>query len=457
MAKKSKTKEVKKTLKTKEVTAPVAKKAETVEPEVIEPEVVEAQKTGEYPPKPAAPEKDEKVEKETTIDPPASKNPEPITPEVVEDKEKKKEEKPIPSISAGLNKLANGDRLDHNHAVDLMKMVHEGFVVNPATPPELGKAMKRQFDTMALVELMFYNAQVENDLQQLGIKVNTEQFAEIERIARESFGIPLKGLPVADNPKQLMINFSESIPEPVKEQVKKDVSAAKEEVPKPDVNLPETTKLKALRTIFSQIGGGIGNNLNRGIDWGRIAFGFDDKEKKSVVLAKLLSNDFRTTLTNGLSGMVKGKLGHDHSVIGAHAVLHQWLPTYADQDIAEIVQVCLAYKEEANCKDYAEKTGKKLNLDNSLALMSRDVIAGCASQVIDGILNNKDQVIVDYADKLGKVAVNTVAIRKSMVASYGDSDQILKDKLQEIAKYYVKPIMRLSKYIDKSAYSTALA
>lgn len=451
MVKRNKAKESK-TLETK-VSKKKVKDAEVVEPEVITPEVQKAQETGDYPPT------QEPVQTpEAPVDPPVKpKNEEPIEPEVVEPEKPKKEDTPIPSISAGLSKLANGDRVDHNHAIDLMKMVHEGFVTNPATPPELGKIMKRQFDAMTLVELMYYNSQLENDFQQLGISVNKDQFVMIEQAAREMFSITLKGLPSIKDPKQLVINFSESVPTPVKEQVKKDIQAAQEEIPEPDVKLPKEVKLKALRTIFSQIGGGIGNNLRKGLDWGRIAFGFSDDERKSVVLANLLSHDFRTTLTNGMTSMVKGKLGHDHSIFGVHAILHQWLPTYSDQDIAEIAQVCLSYKEEANCKDYTERTGKKSSVDNCLALLSRDIIAGCASNVIDGILSNKEQTIVEYADKTGNLAVNTANIRKSVVAVYGDSEEILKAKLLDIAKYYVKPIARLSSYKDKSAYSTALA
>ena len=85
------------------------------------------------------------------------------------------------------------------------------------------------------------------------------------------------------------------------------------------------------------------------------------------------------------------------------------------------------------------------------------MLAGCSSNVIDAILNKKEQVVVDYPDGTGKLAINTAAIRKSLVCVYGDSDNLLKDKLNDIVKYYVKPIMRLAKYVDKSAYSTAVA
>lgn len=441
--------------KKSKATKPAAekKKAEEVKvEEVTQVEVVDkAKETGDYPPT----EQSKKEDVQTAI----SKNPEPIIPEVVESKEqkdKKKEEVQIPSISAGLNKIAEGDRIDHNHAIDLMKMIHTEHVTNPATPPELAKAMKTQFDGMALIELMYYNAQVENDFQQLGIKVNNTMFVQMEKVAREIFGITLKGLPAPDDPKQMVINFSESVPEKDKEVAKEDLKAKKSipEIPEPDVNMPEAKKFEVLKSIFSHVGNGIGSNINTAIEWGRKAFGFEATERKSVIFASLLSHDFRTTLTNGLTGMVRGKLNSDHSIIGAHALLHQWLPSYTDQEIADIAQVCLAYRAEANKKDFKEKGNIEVNLDNELSLISKEIAAGLAKPVIDGILSNKEQV-ASGKDKLGDILVNTLNIRKNLITSYGDSDNIIKDKVNEIVKYYVKPIMRLSNYIDKSAYANS--
>lgn len=460
MAKKTKTKEPKKTLATKTttVTKNEKEKVETIEAEVVE----QAKKEGEYPPQVQEPVKtpEEPVKREDET--PVVKNEEPITPEVIESTEKKKDETPVPSISAGLNKLANGDRLDHNHAVDLMKMIHGEYVTNPATTPELGKAMKRQFDAMAMVELMFYNAQLESDLQQLGVKVNKEQFTQIEQLARSMFGIGLKSLPTSD-PNQLVINFPESIPNTVREQIKKDLKEKKEvtKIPDPVITMPEAEKQKVLRVICSSIGKGVGNNVTSVIEWARKAYGFTDQEKKSVIFANILQKDLKTTLINGLTSMVKGRLNHDHSILGAHAVLHQWLPTFSEEEIAEIAQVCLSYKEEISCKEYIEKTGQKCNIDNSIALISREIMAGRTEDVINGIVSNKAQVVVKYLDGTGSVAVNTESVRKGLTVAYGSqgtiSDSMLKDVASNIVKLYVKPIMRLSKYVDKSAYSTAIA
>lgn len=393
-------------------------------------------------------------------------NEEPVTPEVVEPKKEEKKEETM-SISKGLSKIAEGDRLDHNHAVDLMKMIHTEYVGNPATPPELGKAMKHQFDAMAMVELMYYNAQVESDMQQLGVTINKEHFEEVERLAKNLFGMSLKALPSKANSNQLTINFSESVPQEAKDVAKKDVAVQKDDVPDPDPKLPTDIKLKSLRTIFSHVGGGIGNNLKKGIDWGRIAFGFKPEEKKAVTLANILQNDFKTTLTNGLLGMVSGKLNEDHSIIGAHALLHSWLPDYSDEEIAAIIQVCLSSKEENACKvfnDFQKRNkGKLLNngqptsIENCLTLINREIKVGFDNSIIDGILGNKEQVVVKYDDGVGSVAVNLTQMRKNLFHAYGNSESIIADKLRELPGYYVKPIMRLSSYIDGTAFSTALA
>lgn len=448
MAKKTKTKEVKKTLVTKGLATPI-KNAEEVKVEEVKNQVEETKKIEPEPSKtPEAPVDPEPVQ---------VKNPEPITPEVVEPEEKKKEETPVPSISAGLSKLAKGDRLDHNHSVDLMKMVHEAYVGNPATPPQLAKAMKQQFDAMALVELMFYNAQLEADFQQLGVKVNQTQFTQMEQLARDMFGITLKGLPAPEDPKQMVINFSESLPKEVKETVKKDIRAIKEtpKIPEPNPDLPLTEKLNILRAMFNQIGnGGIKGNISNAIEWSRKAFKYSDNEKKSVILAGILKHDLKTTLVNGLCNMVKGKFGADHSMFGVHAILHQWLPNYSEQEVAEVAQVCLSYKEDLNVREMNERQdAPKCDIDNCLVLINRDVSAGRAKEVINAIINKKDNVAIKYADGVGSLIVNTGNIRKSLISAYGDSDNILKDKLKELTAYYIKPIMRFNKYVDKSAYS----
>ena len=68
-------------------------------------------------------------------------------------------------------------------------------------------------------------------------------------------------------------------------------------------------------------------------------------------------------------------------------------------------------------------------------------------------MKGKEEATLEYEDRKGFITIHPKAIRRTLEAAYGDSENILKDKMEEIAKYYVKPIMRLSSYVDKSAYS----
>ena len=73
--------------------------------------------------------------------------------------------------------------------------------------------------------------------------------------------------------------------------------------------------------------------------------------------------------------------------------------------------------------------------------------------MINAILNKKESAITKIKEDSLEIAINTASIRKSLISAYGDSDNLLKDKLKEITQYYAKPIMRLSNYVDKSAYA----
>lgn len=391
----------------------------------------------------------------------AKKEEEVIIPEEVKKEDTKKEEvAPIPSIARGLQKMADGERIDANHKIDLMKMVHSEYIANPNAPAQLSQAMKKQFDIMALMALMQYNAQLEDDFQSLGVRVNNTMAIQMEKIARETLGITLKGLPAPDDPNQMIINFPESIPADMKKEVKKDMEAAKVEIPEPDPKMDNKTKLATLRSIFAkQNGGGIGSNILAGIDWARKAFSINVEEKKSVVFANILQQGVEGTLIRGLRTMPIGKLNSEHSPLGVHALLKTWLPTLPDQEIAEIAQVAMAYGIEKRTADWNEKApdDRKTTLEKELDWLNSDVLTGISSDVIDAILSKKEDLIVKDPKKSLDVRIGTGAIRKTLVAAYGDSDSILKDKLNEIVKYYARPIVRLSNYVDKSAYADAAA
>lgn len=358
------------------------------------------------------------------------------------------------SLGGMLGSDGSKDRIDKNHAIELMGIIRNEYLTNPETPEKVKKAMKRQFDVMTSVALVQYFTQLEGDFQTMGVRINAEMREQAERVLGEYLGIKVKYMQANDNSRQLVLEFKE-VPEEVKENARKDAAAAKEEIPEPDPNMPAADKLKALRTIFSQKEG-IGKNFLQGIEWGRNAFSFSKEEKKAVVLANLIKSGADATLLTCIKGMVGGKLNTEHSILGAHALLKGWCPSVSDAEIAELIQVIVSINSEKKLKEWNERVGDNLKttLEKELSAVTLNILTANADKAIDAILKGKDdEVTVMNADQNGFITIRPSAIYKTLVSTYGDSPSILKDKVAELVKYYAKPIARFADYVDKSAYS----
>lgn len=421
--------------------------------ETVETSTVEAPKPDEKP--------TEEVENKETKDKPQEKN--------KKTEKEKKEKILIPEVvepsnsvavtsSTSLGGIISGegskDRIDKNHAIELMGIVQKEYLANPDTPEKVRKAMKCQLDVMTSVALVQYFTQLEGDFQSMGVRINADMREQAERVLGDYLGIKVKYMQANDDSRQLVLEFKE-VPEEVKANAKKDAEAAKEEIPEPNPEMPDADKLKALRTIFSQKDG-IGKNFLQGIEWGRKAFSFSKEEKKSVIFANLVQKGADATLLTCLKGMVNGKMNSEHSILGAHALMKNWCPNVSDEEIAELIQVMVSINAEKKMKDWNEKASPdlKTTLDKELNAVTRNIITANASKAIDAILNgNKDEATIEHADRDGFITIHPLAIRKTLITAYGDSPSILKDKITELVKYYVKPIVRLSNYADKSAYS----
>lgn len=435
----------KETPKTPEAPAATEAKEEKQDDTVEVIEAVEIKEEEKKEEKKPSSKKPKKEEKEVKVE----------EPEVIEP-----EAEPVAPIGKELRNIDPNDRIDANHQIDLMNMVHHEYVKNPKANPAIQIAMKKQFDAMAMLSLIRYNAQVESDFQTLGIKVPNTLAVQMEKVAREVFGITLKGLPAPDDPNQKVINFSESLPQDIKKEAIADIKAEKKSIPQPDPEMKEKDKVEALRTIFcQQDAGGLGSNLLQGIEWARKAYSFQDTDRKAFILANIFNKDLQTGVIRSIRGMILGKLNAEHSILGAHSLLKRWCPALPDKEVAEIMSVFTSYAIETRANELNERAklaGKpyETNLDNEFVLVNGTITAGCNTAVIKAIEEDKPEVVVECkTDGFGKINVNSDGIRKTMIAIYGDSETILRDKLNELVKYYTTPIKRLSNYVDKTAFS----
>lgn len=395
-----------------------------------------------------------------------SPNGEVIDPEVVEETstEEPKHTTPVvnapkvTSLGAALSSAGGStDRIDKNHAIDLAKMVYQEYVNNPDTPSSIRQTAKKQFDVMTGVALLQYFTQLEEDFENLGVRIKPHMREQAENVLTNYLGVKVKT--TAQNDGQLLLQFEE-IPTETRKTVAQDNKAKEKPIPEPSPELPEKEKLEALRTIFAQTNkGGIGGNLLSGIEWARKAFSFAAEEKKSVIFANILHKGTEATMINCLRGMVNGKMGAEHSILGAHALLKIWCPTLSEQEVAELTAVLMSAASKKKVDDWNEKGGSshgKSTYDGELTVVNRQILAANVGNVIDAILKgNVEDVAVKVPDSQLDMIVHPNSIRKTLIAAYGDSENILKDKLKELVQYYAKPIMRLSSYVDKSAYAEA--
>lgn len=396
----------------------------------------------------------------------ASPNGEVINPEVVEEAKVEKS-KPATqvvntskatSLGAALSSAGGStDRIDKNHAIDLAKMVYQEYVNNPDTPSSIRQTAKKQFDVMTGVALLQYFTQLEEDFENLGVRIKPHMREQAENVLTNYLGVKVNT--IAQDDGQLLLQFEE-IPTETRKTAAQDNKAKEKPIPEPSPELPEKEKLEALRTIFAQTNkGGIGGNLLSGIEWARKAFSFAAEEKKSVIFANILHKGTEATMINCLRGMVNGKMGAEHSILGAHALLKAWCPTLSEQEVAELTAVLMSAASKKKVDDWNEKGGSshgKPTYDGELTVVNRQILAANAGNVIDAILKgNIEDVAVKVPDSQLDMIVHPNSIRKTLIAAYGDSENILKDKLKELVQYYAKPIMRLSSYVDKSAYAEA--
>lgn len=395
-----------------------------------------------------------------------SPNGEVIDPEVVEEisTEEPKHTTPVvnaskvTSLGAALSSAGGStDRIDKNHAIDLAKMVYQEYVNNPDTPSSIRQTAKKQFDVMTGVALLQYFTQLEEDFENLGVRIKPHMREQAENVLTNYLGVKVKT--TAQDDGQLLLQFEE-IPTETRKTAAQDNKAKEKPIPEPSPELPEKEKLEALRTIFAQTNkGGIGGNLLSGIEWARKAFSFAAEEKKSVIFANILHKGTEATMINCLRGMVNGKMGAEHSILGAHALLKAWCPTLSEQEVAELTAVIMSAASKKKVDDWNEKGGLshgKPTYDEELTVVNRQILAANAGNVIDAILKgNVEDVAVKVPDSRLDMIVHPNSIRKTLIVAYGDSENILKDKLKELVQYYAKPIMRLSSYVDKSAYAEA--
>lgn len=404
-------------------------------------------------PAPKAEEKKPKKEKEKVI-----------IPEEVRDEEKKpiaKKQDASMTITQGLAKLANHERIDENHQVDFLNLMYRAYLDNPnATIPEEHKAAMREvFDGGMLQLSLILAAQLEEEGKTLaGIEVQKEMYPAIKKLFLERYGVETKALPSKTNDSQLVIDFTE-VPAEVKKAAKADAQALKKpEIPEPDPALSEEDKLDAIRGILSRSNASEGTvvpcrmatNVKDAIDWARQAFSITSEDPQ-VTLATMYQkfNDAKTLCLTGFMRKTWGSTTVNRNPFITHALVRKdFEGMYDEKQVAELVKVMMAAHIEAeNPKDGTD--------------ILNSIISGMDDKVIKKILNKEELIplaikgLTDNKKNNGVPGAKVYATIANMYGftGLGNEAKLMKDKLNELKGLYKGSIGRLAFYADESAYS----
>lgn len=404
-------------------------------------------------PAPKAEEKKPKKEKEKVI-----------IPEEVRDEEKKpiaKKQDASMTITQGLAKLANHERIDENHQVDFLNLMYRAYLDNPnATIPEEHKAAMREvFDGGMLQLSLILAAQLEEEGKTLaGIEVQKEMYPAIKKLFLERYGVETKALPSKTSDNQLVIDFTE-VPAEVKKAAKADAQALKKpEIPEPDPALSEEDKLDAIRGILSRSNASEGTvvpcrmatNVKDAIDWARQAFSITSEDPQ-VTLATMYQkfNDAKTLCLTGFMRKTWGSTTVNRNPFITHALVHKdFEGMYDEKQVAELVKVMMAaHVETENPKDGTD--------------VLNSIISGMDDKMIKKILNKEELIplaIKGLTDDKRNNGVPGAKVYATIANMYGftglgNEAKLMKDKLNELKGLYKGSIGRLAFYADESAYS----
>lgn len=375
-----------------------------------------------------------------------------------EEKEEKRNIGKSMAAMAAIN-TSKGDRIDRNHGIELMSMIHKEYVTNTDTPQELRSSMKRQFDAMAFIHLAHWNEQTKEEFGNAGIKVSTEMFDAMSVSLFDCLGINLKGIPVKGEEGQMEIDFDATMKD-APEDTKAAINAEKrvkpvKEMPVYNDKMTDEEVISSIKSIMS-MKNGMENNLYNAVEFARKAFGME-KVEPAYIIATILSHlETPHVLLNSFKGMAYGSLMKSESPFVGHCRFVQKLRgfKYTEQEIADIVKLFIAARIKDNAKEKEEEEKTNLNAYSELLKSYDDKFV---QQIMNGAKDDSKPIKSPTVKGLVMSgSLDCKSIVNIIKETYGEalSDKLIKQKLSEIAFLYATPIEPLSVYQEK-AYGDA--
>lgn len=438
--------------------APEPKPEEKPEPTPTPaPEPAPAPENKKSDPKPAEKSAKKKSEKES------EKEVETIIPEVIAPKPSEKKNSATQLAKAfnvaAMNALANGDRISADQGITLMNLIHQRYLNNPDTPADAKEFMSKQFDAMALRNIILWNAQTKEELGNAGLKVNEEMFNAINEGLALYYGIEAKALPSPDGDGQLQLQFE--APQEVEKQAKESKEAEKQEISiEYKEGMSEEEIQNALAKILNQSGAGMDNNLKNAIAFAKKAYSLTTDDPSEVVAAIIQKLPKGQLLLEGFGRMIYGSYTTNDGPFTAHAILKSRLKSlnYSDNQLAKLVQLFFVLGARVNYEKVKSETASFADYVEPWNLLTKALNDQIIIDIIGTQKNPTSFVEVPKITGLSTGKFNCPKILHQLKDAYGTNlnDSQLKKQMQIILSLYQKKEMDpMADYIEKSIYATS--
>lgn len=407
-------------------------------------------------------EEPKKEKKEPATKKSIKKDEKPIVPEVVDPSESEKSKKPLVTIP---QRDTNGDRIDANHGIELMKSF-ENRANELEKGTELHRAMREQADVMLFVYGKQWLDQCIIDGDEAFLKVSEQMYNRLAIIGRDLLNLEVKALPVTSTTgeKQLKIDFKETIesaPKEVKEAIEADAKKEKpsDVIPEANPSATEEDKIKAIDTIL-RMKNGIGGNLHNAIQFSKNAFPELKDACPAQVVAFIYSKIVTSTFLTGIANAIMGNVFGNGSIIASHAWLKQMMNglDYNETEISDIVKVILANGlnkkgEYETLSKSCNKYIKQMNDD----LINRIIAAKTPKEEANLKISGKyTELNTCVPNGTVQMTISSTKFINRVKEAYGAdlSNKLLKQTMQRIMGLYSNGLKPLEVYVEKSAYVT---
>lgn len=389
------------------------------------------------------------------------KEPETIIPEVIAPKPSEKKNSATQLAKAfnvaAMNALANGDRISADQGITLMNLIHQRYLNNPDTPADAKEFMSKQFDAMALRNIILWNAQTKEELGNAGLKVNEEMFNAINEGLALYYGIEAKALPASDG--QLQLQFE--APQEVEKQAKESKEAEKQKISvEYKEGMSEEEVQNALAKILNQSGAGMDNNLKNAIAFAKKAYSLTTDDPSEVVAAIIQKLPKGQLLLEGFGRMIYGSYTTNDGPFTAHAILKSRLKSlnYSDNQLAKLVQLFFVLGARVNYEKVKSETESFADYVKPWNLLTKALNDQIIIDIIGTQKNPTNFVEVPKITGLSTGKFNCPKILHQLKDAYGTNlnDSQLKKQMQVILSLYQKKEMDpMADYIEKSIYATS--